>query len=88
MTYKTSHIKLTHYSRERTRTLGNVVSFLSLFDTIKSELTIDKEKTSIYISRLNSSPDDRISSIAIRYIGATMVTLVILVVYLKKILAF
>jgi hypothetical protein len=94
MTYKTSHIKLTieqhvpHYSRERTRTLRNVVWCLPLFDTIKSELTIDKKKTSIYISRLNSSPDDRISSIAIRYIGATMVTLVILVVYLKKILAF
>ena len=94
MTYKTSHIKQTieqhvpHYSRERTRTLRNVVSWLSLFDTIKSELTIDKKKASIYISRLNSSPDDKISSIAIRYIGATMVTLVILVVYLKKILAF
>ena len=68
--------------------MRNVVSCLSLFDTIQSELTIDKKKTSVYISRLNSSPDDRISSIVIRYIGVTMVTLVILVVYLKKMLAF
>ena len=98
MTYKTSHIKLTHYSRERTRTLGNVVSFLSLFDTIKSELTIDKEKTSTYIPRIKKSSDNKISSITHGYIGVTMVSLVIMsiivgdipivVVYLKKCLDF
>ena len=72
----------------------NIASSLTLLDAIKSELTIDKKRTSAYISRLRSAPDDRISSIAIGYIGVTMVTLVILsiivgdipivVVYLKK----
>ena len=71
---------------------------LALFDRIKSELTIDKEKTSTYIPRLQKSSDDKISSIAHGYIGVTMATLVIMsiivgdipivVVYLKKCLDF
>jgi hypothetical protein len=51
---------------------------LALFDRIKSELTIDKEKTSSYIPRLKKSPDDKISYITHGYIGVTMVTLVIM----------
>jgi hypothetical protein len=72
--------------------------YLALFDRIKSELTIDKEKTSTYIPRLKQSPDDTISSITHGYIGVTMVALVILsiivgnipkvVVYLKKMFGF
>jgi hypothetical protein len=68
---------------------------LALFDRIKSELTIDKEKTSTYIPRLQKSSDDKISSITHGYIGVTMVTLVIMsiivgdipivVVYLKNV---
>jgi hypothetical protein len=71
---------------------------LALFDKIKSELTIDKEKTSTYIPRLKKSPDDKISSITHGYIGVTMVSLVIMsiivgdipivVAYLKKCLDF
>jgi hypothetical protein len=71
---------------------------LALFDRIKSELTIDKEKTSTYIPRLRKSPDDKISSNTHGYIGVTMVTLVIMsiivvdipivVVYLKKMFGF
>jgi hypothetical protein len=72
----------------------NIASCFTLLDAIKSELTIDKKRTSVYISRHRSAPDDRISTIAIGYIGVTMVTLVVLsiivgdipiiVVYLKK----
>ena len=51
---------------------------LALFDRIKSVLTIDKEKTSTYITRLKQSLDDKISSIALEYICVTMVTLVIM----------
>ena len=51
---------------------------LALFDRIKSELTNDKEKTSTYIPRLKNSPDNKISSITLGYIGVTMVTLVIM----------
>ena len=71
---------------------------LALFDKIKSELTIDKEKTSTYIPRLKKSPDDKISSITHGYIGVTMVSLVIMsiivgdipivVAYLKKMFGF
>ena len=71
---------------------------IALFDRIKSELTIDKEKTSTYISRLKQSPDDKISSITLGYIGVAMVTHVIMsiilgdipivVVYLKKMFGF
>ena len=71
---------------------------LALFDRIKSELTIDKEKTSTYIPRLKQSPDGKISSIALGYIGVAMVTLVIMsiivgdipivVVYLKTMFGF
>ena len=67
---------------------------LALFDRIKSEFTIDKEKISTYIPRLKKSPDDKIYFITHRYIGVIMVTLVILsiivgdipivVVYFKK----
>ena len=71
---------------------------LALFDRIKSVLTIDKEKKSTYISRLKQSPDEKISSITLGYIGVAMVTLVIMsiiegdipivVVYLKKMFGF
>jgi hypothetical protein len=67
---------------------------LALFDRIKLELTIGKEKTSTYIPPLKKSPDDNISPISHGYVGVTMVTLVIMsiivgdipivVVYLKK----
>jgi hypothetical protein len=71
---------------------------LALFDRIQSVLTIDKEKKSAYIPRLKQSPDDKISSITLGYIGVAMVTLVIMsiivgdipivVVYLKKTFGF
>jgi hypothetical protein len=71
---------------------------LALFDRIKSELTIDKEKTSTYIPRIKKSSDNKISSITHGYIGVTMVSLVIMsiimgdipivVVYLKKMFGF
>jgi hypothetical protein len=71
---------------------------LALFDRIKLELTIDKEKTYTYIHRLKNSPDNKISSITHGYIGVAMVTLVIrsiivgnipiVVVYLKKMFGF
>jgi hypothetical protein len=67
---------------------------LALFDRIKSELTIGKEKISTCIPRLQKSPDDKISSFSHGHIGVSMVTLVIMsiivgdipivVVYLKK----
>ena len=71
---------------------------LALCDRIKSELTIDKEKKSTYIPCLKQSPDDKISSIALGYIGVTIVALVIMsiivgdipivVVYLKQMFGF
>jgi hypothetical protein len=71
---------------------------LALFDRIKSELTIDKEKTSTYIPRLQNFPNDKISSITHGYIGVSMVTLVIMpiivgdipivVVYLKNMFGY
>jgi hypothetical protein len=81
-----------------TRNGQYITWYLALFDSIKSELTIDKEKTSTYIPRLKKSPDDKISSITLGYIGVTMVTLVIMsiivgdipivVAYLKKMFGF
>ena len=77
-----------------TRNGQYITWYLALFDTIKSELTIDKKKTFTYIPRLKNSPDDKISAIVIRYICVTMVTRVIMsiivgdipivAVYLKK----
>ena len=51
---------------------------LALFDRIKLELTIDKEKISTYIHRIKNSPDNKIYFITHGYIGVTMVTLVIM----------
>jgi hypothetical protein len=79
-----------------TRNGQYITWFLALFERIKPELTIDKEKTSTYIPRLKKSPGNKIYSITHGYIGVTMVTLVIMsiiegdmpivVVYLKKML--
>jgi hypothetical protein len=86
----------THYVESFYTRNGQYITWsLALFDRIKSELTIDKKKTSTYIHRIKNSPDNKICSITHWYIGVTMVTLVIMsiiqgnipivVVYLKKI---
>ena len=83
--YIVDHVNTCKYWRQtqyvesfNTRNGQYITWSLALFDRIKSELTIDKEKKSTYIPRLKQSLDDKISSIALGYICVTMVTLVII----------
>ena len=103
--YIVDHVNTCKYWRQTqyvesfyTRNGQYITWSLALFDRIQSVLTIDKEKKSAYIPRLKQSPDDKISSITLGYIGVAMVTLVIMsiivgdipivVVYLKKTFGF